>query len=84
MAQVKARAEGQIIAARGCGCTWIWCGSSARGLHIKRPGETPREEEQENLTDPDSRLVRKSKRSVYEHACNAQTAVDADGSQTKC
>jgi transposase len=54
---------------------------SAKGCHIKPPDETPREEEQENLTDPDSRLMRKSKRSGYEQAYNAQAAVDADGSQ---
>lgn len=54
---------------------------SAKGRHIKEPDETPRAEEQENLTDPDSRLMRKSKRSGYEQAYNAQAAVDADGSQ---
>lgn len=54
---------------------------SAKGCHIKPPDETPRDEEQENLTDPDSRLMRKSKRSGYEQAYNAQAAVDADGSQ---
>lgn len=53
----------------------------AKGRHIKKPGETPRDAEQENLTDPDSRLMRKSKRSGYEQAYNAQAAVDADGSQ---
>jgi len=54
---------------------------SAKGCHIKPPDEKPRDEEQENLTDPDSRLMRKSKRSGYEQAYNAQAAVDADGSQ---
>lgn len=53
----------------------------AKGRHIKKPDETPRDAEQENLTDPDSRLMRKSKRSGYEQAYNAQAAVDADGSQ---
>lgn len=56
-------------------------GGSAKGRHIKPPDETPGEEEQENLTDPDSRLMRKSKRSGYEQAYNAQAAVDAEGSQ---
>jgi len=37
--------------------------------------------EQENLTDPDSRLMRHNKRSPYQQAYNAQIAVDADGSQ---
>lgn len=54
---------------------------SAKGCHIKPPDEKPRGEEQENLTDPDSRLMRKSKHSGYEQAYNAQAAVDADGSQ---
>lgn len=54
---------------------------SAKGCHIKKPDETPRPEAQDNLTDPDSRLMRKSKRSGYEQAYNAQAAVDADGSQ---
>ena len=34
-----------------------------------------------NLTDPDSGLMRKSKRSSWEQAYNAQAAVDAEGSQ---
>ena len=33
------------------------------------------------LTDEDSRLMRKSKRSGYEQAYNAQAVVDAEGSQ---
>lgn len=54
---------------------------SAKGCHIKPPDEKPCGKEQENLTDPDSRLMRKSKRSGYEQGYNAQAAVDADGSQ---
>lgn len=34
-----------------------------------------------NLTDPDSRLMRKSRRDSWEQAYNAQAVVDADGSQ---
>ena len=45
------------------------------------PSETPRPEEQTNLTDPDSRIMRKSKRSEYRQSYNAQAAVDADGTQ---
>ena len=41
----------------------------------------PRDEEQINLTDPDSQLMRKSKRDSYQQAYNAQAVVDADGSQ---
>lgn len=52
-----------------------------KGCEIKKPVETPRPEEQENLTDPDSRLMRKNKLSGFEQAYSAQAAVDADGSQ---
>jgi transposase len=45
------------------------------------PSETPRPEEQTNLTDPESRIMRKSKRSEYRQSYNAQAAVDADGTQ---
>jgi transposase len=41
----------------------------------------PRDEQQLNLTDPDSQLMRKSKRDSYQQAYNAQAVVDADGSQ---
>ena len=44
-------------------------------------GKGPRDEEQINLTDPDSALMRKSKRDSYQQAYNAQAVVDADGSQ---
>lgn len=43
--------------------------------------KTPRDEQQINLTDPDSQLMRKSKRDSYQQAYNAQAVVDADGSQ---
>ena len=45
------------------------------------PSETPAPDAQSNLTDPDSRIMRKSKRSEYRQSYNAQAAVDADGSQ---
>ena len=45
------------------------------------PKDTPEDNDQINLTDADSRLMRKSKRSSYEQAYNAQAVVDADGSQ---
>lgn len=54
---------------------------SAKGTRIKKPDPTPKAKEQDNLTDPDSRLMRKSKRSSYEQTYNAQAVVDADGSQ---
>lgn len=53
----------------------------AKGCKIKEPNETPQPIDQDNLTDPDSRLMRHNKRSPYEQAYNGQAAVDADGSQ---
>jgi hypothetical protein len=51
-----------------------------RGRAPKPPDTPPRPDEQVNLTDPDSRLMRKSKRHEYRQAYNAQAVVDADGS----
>lgn len=54
----------------------------SKGGAPKPPSETgPRAEEQENLVDGDSRLMRKSNRSPYEQSYNAQAVVDAEGSQ---
>ncbi len=53
----------------------------AKGKHPKAPDETPRPDEQSNLSDPDSRLMRKSKKDAYRQAYNAQAVVDAGGSQ---
>lgn len=52
----------------------------SQGPHPKPPSDTPRDEQQINLTDPDSRLMRKSKRSAYTQSYNAQATVDAEGS----
>ena len=41
----------------------------------------PRPEQQTNLTDPDSAIMRKSARHEYRQSYNAQAIVDADGSQ---
>ncbi len=52
-----------------------------KGREIHPPQDTPDDREQVNLTDHDSRLMRKSKREGYTQSYNAQAAVDADGSQ---
>ena len=44
------------------------------------PGQ-PKDSQQINLTDPESALMRKSRRDSYEQAYNAQAVVDAEGSQ---
>ncbi len=53
----------------------------SKGKRIKPPQEEPRQEEQVNLVDADSRLMRRSKREGYEQAYNGQAVVDAEGSQ---
>ena len=56
---------------------------SPKKYPIKKPNSSPKPEPktQDNLTDPDSRLMRHNKSSPFEQAYNAQAAVDADGSQ---
>lgn len=52
------------------------------GGHAPAPAAVrPPPERQTNLTDPDSALMRKSRRHEFRQAYNAQAAVDADGSQ---
>ena len=53
----------------------------AKGKHPKPLAETLAADERSNLSDPDSRLMRKSKHHEYRQAYNAQAAVDAGGSQ---
>ncbi|MCY4559808.1 MAG: transposase [Chloroflexi bacterium] len=53
----------------------------AKGKRPKPPDETPGASEQSKLSDPDSRLMRKSKSHEHRQAYNAQAAVDAGGSQ---
>ena len=52
---------------------------SRKGAKIKAPKEEPEAQQQINLTDPDSALMRKSKRHEYRQAYNAQVVVDAEG-----
>ena len=54
---------------------------SRKGPKPKPPSAVPAPEEQINLVDEDSRLMRKNKRSEYEQSYNAQAVVDAEGSQ---
>jgi len=54
---------------------------AAKGPTPKPPQDTPEPDEQINLTDPDARLMRKSKRESYTQSYNAQAVVDAGGSQ---
>jgi transposase len=54
---------------------------SGKGKKIQPPRDTPDDHTQVNLTDSDSRLMRKNKREGYTQSYNSQAAVDADGSQ---
>jgi len=58
-----------------------WKARKGQGRKPKPPDETPPAARQANLTDPDSKLMRKSKRHEFRQAYNAQAVVDADGSQ---
>jgi transposase len=51
------------------------------GRVAKPPTTEPEPDEQINLTDPESRLMRKSRNEAYQQSYNAQAAVTADGSQ---
>ena len=53
---------------------------SAKGPEPKPPSATPGPDEQIDMSDPDARLMRKSKRESYTQSYNAQAVVDADGS----
>ena len=51
------------------------------GQAPKVPSGEPEAQQQSNLTDADSRLMRKNKRAEFEQAYKAQATVDAEGSQ---
>jgi transposase len=52
-----------------------------RGTAPKPPDDLPPPDAQMNLTDPDSKLMRKSNAHEYRQSYNAQAVVDADGTQ---
>jgi len=59
-----------------------WENNDRRGHEPKPPASSgPDPKSQSNLSDPDSRIMRKSKNEAFAQAYNAQLAVDADGSQ---
>ncbi len=80
-AQAKARAEAERSDYEAKVAAREKRKGRAKGKPPKAPGETPRPDEQSNLSDPDSRLMRKNKKDAYRQAYNAQAAVDAAGSQ---
>ncbi len=52
-----------------------------RGRAPKPPQDDPKDSESINMTDEDSRIMRKTNKSDYTQSYNCQAAVDADGSQ---
>ena len=59
-----------------------WEKNNRRGSPPQPPvSQGPDPQAQSNLSDPDSRIMRKSKNEAFAQAYNAQLAVDADGSQ---
>jgi transposase len=59
-----------------------WEKNDRRGHEPKPPASSgPDPSDQSNLSDPDSRIMRKSKNEAFAQAYNAQLPVDADGSQ---
>ncbi len=81
-AQAKARAEAERAAYAAKVAAREKRTGRAKGKHPKPPDETPRPGEQSNLSDPDSRLMRKSKKHEYRQAYNAQAVarMGSDGS----
>ena len=80
-AEAKARAEAERAAYEAKVAARAQRQGRAKGKPPKPPDATPGREEQSNLSDPDSRLMRKSKNHEYRQAYNAQAVVDAEGSQ---
>ena len=79
-AQAKARAEKERVEYETKLAAREKRPSGRKGGKPKPPDETPKSDEQNNLTDPDSRLMRKSERSEFRQSYNAQAVVDAEGS----
>lgn len=80
-ARAKARAEAQQAELQEKARRKQQQGCKTRDRKIQHPKDTPEDREQANLTDADSRLMRKNTREGYTQSYNAQVAVDADGSQ---
>ena len=80
-AEAKARAQAERADYERRKAAHETDGRNGGGKPPSPPSTTPAPERQSNLTDPDSRLMRKNKRSAYRQSYNAQAAVDADGSQ---
>jgi hypothetical protein len=56
-------------------------GGRPKGSPPKPPSQQPKAKDQTNLTDTDSRLMRKGKGGAFTQSYNGQASVDAEGSQ---
>jgi len=79
-AQARARAESEQAAYERKVAERDEREGRRKGKKPKPPDDTPHDREQTNLTDGDSRLMRKNRREGYTQSYNAQAVVDADGS----
>jgi transposase len=79
--EAKARAEAERAAYETKVAARAKRQGRAKGKPPKPPNAMPGPAEQSNLSDPDSRLMRKGKNHEYRQAYNAQAVVDAEGSQ---
>ena len=79
--EAEARTEAEAEQAEDEKKLAAWEGRKRRGHKPKPPDDSPAPDRQGNLSDPDSKLMRKSKRHELRQAYNAQAVVDADGSQ---
>ena len=77
--RAKARAASERAEHEGKVAAWEQPKGRRKGKRPKPPREEPRGGEQINLTDSDSALMRKNKRSEYRQCYNAQAVVDARG-----
>ena len=73
-ARAKARAENERAEYERKVAARAGREGSAKGPEPKPPADTPGPDEQINLTDPDARLMRKSKREGYTQSYNAQAS----------
>ena len=84
-ARLEARAQARALAERADYEAKVAAraqrAGSAKGPAPKPPVATPAPDEQINLTDPDARLMRKSKRESYTQSYNCQAVVDAGSSR---
>jgi transposase len=83
-AQLEARAQARAVQEKAEYEAKLAARAERKGPQGRPPVEppsTPAPDDQINLTDPDARLMRKSKREGYTQSYNAQAVVEAEGSR---